>query len=219
MVFQITFFRIATVIASEVLFGMTCPLSLARNYGHIIISTIQSTSTGFAVWGVVIFETRFKATLREEHKSMFKLVSFKAVVLLQATQEFIFPILAEKKIFFPKPPYHVSYMDFAYGLPEFLFIWELTIVAIMFLWSFSFETYRDAALSGTPVAMSPGRAFWHSLYCEDVLYGCVYPFTLKKTFPSRDVERMQPFMEGDVSDGPEKSTSIDEVAGMHRSSQ
>lgn len=187
MVFQITVVRIGYVIATEVLFSVTCPLSPARNSGNIALSAIQSVSTAVSVSGVILFETRLRPQL-EEYRGLFKLLSLKGVVLFQSVQEIIFPILAEEKIFFPKPPYHVSWNDFARGLPEFILVWELLIVAVMFLWSFEFAPYQTAAQTGVPIAMSPVSALLHSLNTGDVWDGVVSMFRPVHTLRRDDSE-------------------------------
>ena len=112
----------------------------------------QTVSTCVAVYAVITFERRMNERLKE-HKSFFKLVSFKGVVILQSAQAFIFPALAKAQVFFPTPPYHISYHDFAVGIPTFLVIWEMLAVAVMFLWSFYFESYQLAARQGVMCCM------------------------------------------------------------------
>lgn len=182
MVLQVTIFRILTVIASEVLYNELCPLSPWRQYGNIIISTVQGTSTGIAVTGVIIFEHRVREQLAE-HQTLFKLISFKVVVALEAFQNFVFPILADKGFFLPSAPFFVSFNDFSQGLPSFIFIWELTIVSIVFLYSFGFERYRPSALFGAPVLASPGSAFLSSFSTVDIWRGVAYSFKLFSTKP------------------------------------
>jgi len=74
MAFQVTFFRIGTVIANEVLYSTTCPLALARRWGFIVITSIQGASTYIAVLALFIYERRMKTELAE-HKGSFKLLS------------------------------------------------------------------------------------------------------------------------------------------------
>lgn len=107
MVFQIALTRVGTVVAAEAIFGSTCPLSIHRRHGYIAITTVQGISTGIAVWGVLIFEHRMRQHLKG-HRSFLKLLSFKGVVLLQAVQEAVFSVLAEKSVFFPVPPVSTS---------------------------------------------------------------------------------------------------------------
>ena len=185
MVFQIALTRVATVVADEALFGDSCPLSKARTYGSIAITVIQSTSTGVAVSGVILFENRMREHL-DVHKSFFKLLSFKGVVGLQAIQEILFSILAEKRVFFPTSPFYISYNDFAKGLPSLILIWELTIVAVMFLRSFEFRKYKEEVRGGAPVAAGPGGALLTTFSPRDIGKGLVYGFT---SIPSADTEQ------------------------------
>lgn len=170
MVFQCAVIRIIMLIASEVLYAKSCPLSSTRQYGAMIIEVIQAVSTGLAIAGVIIFERRLRPELAK-HKSMPKLISFKSVVGLEALQSFIFPTLASQQVFFPTPPYHVSYNDFAKGLPSFMVIWEITIAAIVFLHSFEFKPYRQAIHEGQPPVASVGGAILQTLNPMDIIGG------------------------------------------------
>ncbi|KAK4978561.1 hypothetical protein LTR42_001061 [Elasticomyces elasticus] len=176
MVFQITIARIATVVANEILFSRTCPLALSRDHGFIAITTVQGLSTYIAIAACIIFEHRMHPELAR-HKGTFKLISFKAVAGLESTQQILFTVLAQKRVFYPTDPFHVSYDDFAKGLPNLILIWELTIVAIFFLWSFSFDEYLDIARSGAPVQASAGRALLESCNTLDILQSLAYSFT------------------------------------------
>lgn len=99
------------------------------------------------------------------------------MVGLSAAQQILFSVLAQYKVFFPTPPYHVSYNDFSKRLPQFIFIWELTVVSVFFLFSFEFEPYLRAARSGSPVHASAGRALLQSYNNADIFYGLAYAFT------------------------------------------
>lgn len=175
MAFQITIFRIGTCIATEVLWAYTCPLNPARKYGLIAISTIQGTSTGFAVWACIILERRLKAEL-EPHQGTMKLYSFKAVVFLQAIQQILFAVLANHGGFKPSVPFRISYMDFATGLPNLIFAWELVLVAVFFLKTFTFKPYMDEVREGAVVHASAGAALLHSFNTADVFQGLAYAF-------------------------------------------
>lgn len=183
-VFQIALTRVATFVASEVLFTRTCPLSKVRKYGQIVIEVIQGTSTFWAVTAVIWYEGRMREHVTQ-HRSLLKLVSFKGVVGMEATQDILFSVLAEKKVFFPVEPFHVSYNDFAKGVPTLLLILELTIVAIMFLWSFEFSRYRSEILNGAPIAAGPGKALLSLFGWGDIGRGVAYMFTA----PSKDEVR------------------------------
>ncbi|KAK4945638.1 hypothetical protein LTR10_015257 [Elasticomyces elasticus] len=192
MVFQITIVRILTVVAYDFLYGFTCPLSWARQRGATIIKAFQSTSTGFAVFGVVLFETRFRSQLPEQ-RTLLKLVSFKGVVGLEGFQDILFPVLADTSVFKPKPPFYVSWNDFAKGIPQFILVWEITIVAFLFVRSMTFEPYRQAVQRGIPLAATPGSAFLDSVNVMDIWRGVKYMFT---SFTSST------YMEGDKANVP-----------------
>ena len=176
MVFQVTFSRILTIPAQWLLYGLTCPLAQSRYWGQFTITAIQGTSTGVAVTGVIMFERRMKKELKQHHAT-FKLLSFKGVVGIEGLQSFLFPLLAYKGVFFPKPPYHVSWFDFDKGLPEFLLVWEMTLVAILFLRSFSFSPYLLEVRQGAPVTASAGAAFLEVFDMRDIWRGFWYMFT------------------------------------------
>lgn len=109
-------------------------------------------------------ERRTCKTFLRGERPTFKLLSFKAIIGLQATQEIIFAALTATKTFFPAPPFYISYYDFSKGLPYIIFLFEMMIVAIMFLWSFSFDKYRAEFRSGIPKKQNAAIAvlslFW-----------------------------------------------------------
>jgi len=176
MVFQLFFTRIGTVLAAEFLYGFTCPLSTVRAHGQTVITTIQSFSTGFAVWGCILLDARFRPIMHE-HLAQLKLISFKFVVLLQAVQEVIFPTLAEHRIFKPSPPWLISWNDFAVGLPQFLLVWEMVLVAITFIWAFHFNRYRTLMLRDhEDIVSGPGKAFLDILDLTDIWQTVAYAF-------------------------------------------
>ena len=100
-------------------------------------------------------------------------------------QNILFVGLAEAKVFFPKPPYHVSYNDFTVGVPNLLFLIELGIMSIMFLWSFEFKRYRQEIRNGTPKAAGPVKAFFSTFYPDDVFRGLIYAFTFSPSSVSK----------------------------------
>jgi hypothetical protein len=171
MVFQLFFTRVATVLANEFLFGLTCPTSKIRRYGAMIISVVQTTSTAIAVSGCIVFEKRLRPELGE-HKGQFKLWSFKGIVGLETTQQVLFTSLASARVFYPEPPFHFSWNDITIGIPNLILVWEMVIVATMFFWSFDFRRYRELALSDrSRVQATAGRAFLEVVNISD-LYRC-----------------------------------------------
>lgn len=187
MVFQITFTRIATILAQQLLYGLTCPLSVTRFHGTTAIQVIQSFSTSIAVTGVIMFEDRMRPQL-QAHGAIFKLVSFKGVVILEAFQSFIFPVLAETGVFTPSPPYYVAWDDFDRGFPQFILVWEMIIVAIVFLRSFSFLPYLLEVRQGVPVSATAGSALLYSFNPIDIIRGVRYSFT-PWSIQGEDIER------------------------------
>ena len=111
----------------------------------------------------------------QQHNSLFKLLSFKGIILLQAMQSILFSALAEAKVFYPSPPFRVSYNDFAKGLPELIFIWELTAVAIMFIRSFGFKRYQKNVGTGSGTFMIALAALVQIFNPVDVIHGFVQP--------------------------------------------
>lgn len=118
------------------------------------------------------------------HRALFKLISFKGIIILQVIQNILFVGLAEARVFFPKPPYHVSYNDFVVGLPNLLFMIEITIMSILFLWSFEFKRYRQQIKNGAPVAAGPMKAFFSTFYPDDIMRGLIYAFTFSPSSAS-----------------------------------
>ncbi|KAI1611961.1 organic solute transporter Ostalpha-domain-containing protein [Exophiala viscosa] len=206
MVFQITIVRILTVVAYDFLYGFTCPLSWARQRGATIIKVFQSTSTGFAVFGVVLFETRVRSKLQEQH-TLLKLVSFKGVVALEGLQDIIFPVLADTSVYLPKPPFYVSWNDFAKRISQFILVWEILIVAIVFIRSMTFEPYRQAVQRGVPLAATPESALIDSINPMDIYRGVKYMFTAFTS--STYMEGNRAIVPYDEGRGPEMDTRME----------
>jgi hypothetical protein len=159
MVLQIAITRIATLVAIETLYAKTCPLSKTRSHGTIAVTIIQSFCTILAVIGVILMERRTNKTLLRGEQPTFKLVSFKGIVGLQSLQQIIFSALTATKVFFPAPPFYISYYDFSKGLGYIIFLFEMMVVAILFLWSFSFVKYREEVHAGAKRTQNPIIAF------------------------------------------------------------
>lgn len=180
-VFQVVLTRIATVIAQIVVEATLCPLSETKAHANIAIQVISSFSTGLTVTAIIAFEKRMHKHLANHgHRPLLKLFSFKLVVGLDATQAILFSALADTGTYFPKWPYHVSWNDFAVGIPSFILIWELTIVSFIFLWSFTFEPYKKLALEkGEKVQPQSWRAFIQALDMRDIFHAVIYMFTAR----------------------------------------
>lgn len=109
-------------------------------------------------------------------RSLGMLWAFKSVVILNLLQSLIFVALAEKDIWQPSAPYYMSYNDFMRGLPQVMFIWELTIASLVFLWAYTFNRYRKEIQGGMPVAMGPGAALVSVFNFGDIFNGMKYAF-------------------------------------------
>jgi hypothetical protein len=178
LVFQVTFTRIGTVVAQEVLYGLTCPLSTTRANGSIAIQILQGVSTGVTVFGVVNFERRMHEHLNNHgHNPMLKLVSFKAIVGIEGIQDILFAGLGDGGVYFPKPPYHVSWSDFSKGIPQFLLALEMVVVTIAFLWSFTFHDYQRLVLEGEKPTGQMIRCLGEALNPLEIWQGVKYMFT------------------------------------------
>lgn len=170
--------------AQEVLYAMTCPLSKTRRDGGIIIQVVQGLSTSLTVFGIIVFERRMHSHLKNnDHRPILKLLSFKLIVGLEVLQSILFSVLADTGIYFPKPPYHVSWDDFTTGIPQLILVYELTIVSIVFMWSFSFEEYRRLLIRGEPILAPTWKAFLQIFDLRDIWQGVRYMFT---SFTSSD---------------------------------
>lgn len=132
---------------------------------------------------------QFYARMRQEgdfqsHKATQKLISFKALILVNAIQSIIFSILTGKG--YLGSPYDnysdktVSYKDLSIGLPHLLLTIEQLVVGIWFFWSFSAQEYRDLEKS-TPYKLPIWRAALDSLNPMDILLGLVLAFKLLRS--------------------------------------
>lgn len=134
-------------------------------------------------------ERKHKRTLAAT-KGLWKLVTFKCVVGLQFIQQIVFNILAEQSIFFPEPPYLVSWNDFDKGLPQLILAWECVIVAVLFLWTFGFGEFRRAYNQGARKG-GVGRALVSVININDIVKGTIAAFTGGKGYePAEQHERV-----------------------------
>lgn len=175
MVFQLFFTRIVTTIATELIFGLSCPLSDARKWGQTATSIVQALSTGVAILGCLIIEKRFRPQM-SRHLALSKLASFKVVVILDALQVLLFPTFAEHGVYMPTPPYHVGYNDFALALPNFLLVIELFICAISFLWAFNASHYRHQPRTHEGNIWT---VLWDIVNITDIWAGVAYAFWVR----------------------------------------
>ena len=156
MVFQILPARTGTLIASEVLRSVTCPVTATRQYGNLGIEVISGVNTALTVAGVIAFERRMHAELQPHH-GVLKLIAFKSLVGLQATQAIIFSTLASKRIWSPSK--YVSYMDFLEGVPNFMVCWEVFFCSLLFLKAYSFAPYKAKLQQGAVAQRGSFKAF------------------------------------------------------------
>jgi len=118
VVLQIMVTRPFTVVAIEVIYGITGPLSPQRAKAVETITFIQLASTIVASLGCFFTERRFKANIgMSQQRAFAKLAVFKIIVILEAVQGTAFSFLAGNGTFLPSPPHYISWNDFAKGLP------------------------------------------------------------------------------------------------------
>jgi hypothetical protein len=106
--------RPITTIAAEALYGSTCPLADKRYKGAEITTIFQFISTILAVIGCWRTERRYKCNpAMHQQKALAKPLVFKTVVILEAIQNLVFVSLGSHEMYFPTPPYKLSWNDFA----------------------------------------------------------------------------------------------------------
>ena len=175
-----------------VLFIVECPLSPTLRIGSTVVIALQGWSTGNAITGVIGIVNRTRKDYLVGCQPRFKLFAFKGVVFFQGCQQILFTVLAETKTFFPQPPYRVSYNDFRVGCPELLFLLELIIVAVMFLWAFSPESYQKQKRSGSAATTGPLIALLSCLSPVDIFIAFFSGFLSYEKQPSVEKGVYQP---------------------------
>lgn len=144
----------------------------------MVIQVIQGVSTTVTVTAVIVFERRMHELLvNHGHRPMLKLLSFKTIVWLEAFQDILFSALADSGVYFPTPPYHVSWLDFELGIPQLILALEMTLVSFAFLSAFSFEEYRRAVWEGHKVLAPSWKALLTLFNLSDIWQGVKYMFT------------------------------------------
>lgn len=151
-----------------------------------------------------------KRMVHHGQRPLLKLVSFKLVVGLEALQDVLFSSLASTGTYFPQEPYYVSWQDFDLGIPSLILTWEMTIISILFLWSFNFEPYRQLALDGEKIQASSFQAFFQAFDFSDVYRGVRYMLVCltQSTYMEGRVDgrKVEGLPGSEVSDGDEMNS-------------
>ena len=181
MVFQIMITRPITVIAIEVIYGITCPLSSKRAKAVEVLTFVQLASTMIAALGCFFTERRFKSNAgMRQQRAFAKLAVFKIIVILEAVQGTVFSFLAGNGTFFPSPPYYISWNDFARGLPQLILSVEVVLSAVGFIWIYDYKQYRlDGPLT---FSGSVGTAILQTVNPIDIVKATLAAFLNKNTY-------------------------------------
>ena len=145
-VFQIIPVRLITVIAAEILQAKFCYGSKKYYRSHTAISVVQGISTALCLIAIIKFYMRMRREIHAaDSKILFRLASFKLIVLIQLVQRVVLNALAQRNQL--KGSAHISVTDLAVGLNPFLTCIEAFLFSVAFIFTWSAWGYRASALS------------------------------------------------------------------------
>jgi hypothetical protein len=181
LVFQIMLSRPLTVLANDLVYGLTCPLSKARATGIQVVTVLQLVSNTLTIIGCVRTGRAYKNTQpMRQQRAVAKLWVFKTVVLLDTTQSTVFSFAAGRGVYTPSEPYLMSWNDFAKGIPLLMLSVELVVCAICFLWVYQPKQY----LVNGPPPESPFAALLQTVDPRDIVVATMQSFLPGKFAPS-----------------------------------
>ena len=187
--FQLVPSQLIVTIVAEVHAATLCPLATSNEIWSYVLNSYNFLSTGTAGTAAWFYYLRFRPQLKPK-KSMTKFNVFSGIVALQITQQYIFSEIADQKAYWPTN--HVSFRDFAIGLPAFILCWECYWFSILFLYAFHFRDYRMMILRGEATAGSLSGAFVEIIDLRDILRGVLLMFTMREPGRPRVLQKEDP---------------------------
>jgi len=169
-VFQVLPVKIVVNLLDWILSARMCPLKYQLGKTSLAITVVESVSTTICITSVIPFARRVAADLKGT-KTRAKLISFKGIVGVTLTQTPVFVGVASYGAFHRTK--NVSEFDFTVGTPAFMTYCEMSIISVVFLWTFTATPYLDL-MSSMPRRRSVGGAFLEVLDIRDILKGCWY---------------------------------------------
>ena len=157
--------HIITTIAAWIVTATKCTGSDANKHWHTAISLIDIISVVICIGkGELPFLFRFKNELRQaDPKIFFKLLAFKAIVILTALQQFVFKILDSTGTL--DPTRTMSYSDLNMGLNSFVTAIEAAIFCVLLIpafWPREFREKRYLAATQGELEMGANGGKYHS---------------------------------------------------------
>ncbi|KAI1325513.1 organic solute transporter Ostalpha-domain-containing protein [Xylariaceae sp. FL0255] len=155
-----------------------CQYSFSPAFAHFWVTIISNVALPVGVVAIVQFYVRMNKEphFKARHATS-KILSFKAIILVNFVQEIIFDILVSNQAFKNTETLRIS--DFSIGLQSLLLCLEQASVSIWFLWSFSVKEYREIhrQFPGDR-KMSPFRGALNALNASDIFAGAFYAVKL-----------------------------------------
>jgi hypothetical protein len=184
-VFQIMLTHLICCIADWVTESVMCPVSSKRENAKTAISVVQSVTTVICVVAILRIYRRLKPQLKQKG-ALSKLVCFKLIIAISIIQTPVFAGLLSGGVL--KPSIHISYDDWAIGVPAFLSCCEMFIFSIVFVWPFGAKPYttRTLDLEGNATSAKSAKAFFpallHVLNLWDIISGAFFHNKIIKVF-------------------------------------
>jgi hypothetical protein len=116
-----------------------CSSSLRPEDGHLWIVLLEGTSIIIAMYFLVQFYTQLKEDIAP-HKAFLKLLCIKLVMFLCFWQTWLFGFLARSDGPW-KPTASVAALDIHVGIPCIAICCEMTVLACIYHWAFSWKPY------------------------------------------------------------------------------
>ena len=192
------FYFVATIVIHTVELitqaaGRYCQTSFSPAFAHIWVMVISNVVLPIGVIAIIQFYARMRLEPHfKAHNPTAKLLSFKAVLLLNFLQDvsspcshlcirslviqIIFEVLTGQRVF-KNTPTHTE-RDLSIGLPQLLTCFEQAVVVVLFQWTYSAAPYREIRDTSNVQPMNIFLAAADALNPTDLILGAVYAFRL-----------------------------------------
>jgi hypothetical protein len=189
--------RLFTTIITWIVVARVCPTSQHQRTALVILNVFNGIQTAVCVLAILRTYKRLKSYL-VGHRLVAKLAALKIIVMIQLVQRAVFSGLAKHSIL--KGNAQVSYRDLSIGVPNFMTVCEVFIVALFFGIPYSWVRYKTGNEGAVQVGkMSSAGAIADVLNVSDIVRGVFETLKLRsiangkseKKLPSSDYMKPQ----------------------------
>ncbi|KOS20487.1 Transmembrane protein 184-like protein [Escovopsis weberi] len=144
-VYQYCFILVAMTATAVITqhFHKYCESSNSPVFAHVWVLVINAVSVTIAMYCLIQFYLQLTTPLAE-HKLFIKILAIKLVVFLSFWQSAIIS-LATSGLNLVHANDVLAYPDIKVGIPSLLLCVEMTLLAVLHIWAFPYQIYRDNA--------------------------------------------------------------------------